>query len=180
MTIFERIGFLLLSLARVDCPGRFGSYNAGVDTYGRSTESGSGRRRVRVSPSPIDPGALAAEVSGPSSGAVVLFLGTVRDHSPGREGITHLDYEAYEGRVEAKIDQIVDEAASRWPVDAAAVEHRTGRVEPGEASVAVAVACAHRAEAFEAARYLIDELKARAPIWKKEVWPGGEEWSPGS
>ena len=109
-----------------------------------------------------------------------MFLGAVRDHSPGRTGITHLDYEAYEGPAEARIEEIVDEAAARWPIDAAAVEHRTGRVLPGEASVAVAVACAHRAEAFAAARYLIDELKARAPIWKKEVWPGGEEWSPGS
>ncbi len=147
---------------------------------GRSTETGPGRRRVRVSPSPIDPGALAAEVSGPSSGGVVVFLGTVRDHSPGRSGITHLDYEAYEGHAEAKIEEIVEEAARRWPIEAVAVEHRIGRVLPGEASVAAAAACAHRAEAFAAARYLIDELKTRAPIWKKEVWPGGEEWSPGS
>ena len=141
---------------------------------------GSDRHRIRVSPLPIDAGALVDEVSVPSSGAIALFLGTVRDHSPGKKGITHLDYEAYEGHVEARIDEIVEEAAARWPIDRVVVEHRIGRVELAEASVAVVVACAHRAEAFAAARYLIDELKARAPIWKKECWPGGEEWSPGS
>ena len=142
--------------------------------------SGPGLCRVRVSPGPIVPGALLAEVSGPSSGAIALFLGTVRDHSPGKHGITHLEYEAYEDHVVARIEAIVEEATSRWPINRLVVEHRIGRVELAEPSVAVAVACGHRAEAFAAARYLIDELKARAPIWKKECWPGGEEWSAGS
>ena len=137
-------------------------------------------RRIRVSVAPIDAATLVEEVSGPSTGAIALFLGTVRDHSPGKQDITHLEYEAYEGHVEAKIDEILDEATARWPIDKVVVEHRIGRVELAEASVAVAVASAHRAEAFAAARYLIDELKMRAPIWKKECWPGGEEWSPGS
>lgn len=139
-----------------------------------------GLRRVRVSPVPIDPGGLVTEVTGPTSGAIALFLGTVRDHSPGKQGITHLEYEAYERHVVAKIETVVDEAVARWPINSLVVEHRIGRVELADASVAVAVACAHRAEAFAAARYLIDELKARAPIWKKECWPGGEEWSAGS
>lgn len=147
---------------------------------GMSTIPVPNLRRVRVSVSPIDAGMLVHEISGPSTGALAIFLGTVRDHSPGKQGITHLEYEAYEGHVEAKIDEVLDEAAARWPIDKVVVEHRVGRVELTEASVAVAVACAHRAEAFAAARYLIDELKARAPIWKKECWPGGEEWSPGS
>lgn len=138
------------------------------------------RRRVRVSARPIDPRALVSEVSGPPSGAIALFLGTVRDHSPGRQGITHLEYEAYEAHVVGRIEEIVEEAAARWPLNGVVVEHRVGRVELTEASVAVVVACAHRAEAFEAARYLIDELKSRAPIWKKEVWPDGEAWSAGS
>lgn len=137
-------------------------------------------RRVRVSALPIDPGALVTEVTGPTSGAIALFLGTVRDHSPGKVGITHIEYEAYERHVVTKIDEVVDRATARWPIDRLVVEHRIGKVELTEVSVAVAVACAHRAEAFAAARYLIDELKARAPIWKKECWPGGEEWSPGS
>lgn len=136
--------------------------------------------RVTVGEEPIDGGALLAEVSRPDSGATVLFLGTVRDHSEGKEGVTHLEYEVFAERVEPKIREIVDEARDRWPVLNAVVEHRSGRVELGEASVAVAVACAHRSDAFEAARFIIDELKKRAPIWKKEFWPGGSEWSPGS
>ena len=138
------------------------------------------KRRVKVSQDQIDGGALLREVAHPASGATALFLGTVRDHSDGKEGVTHLDYEAYEGRVEQTINDLIDEALSRWPLNAAVVEHRVGRVELTETSVAVAVSSAHRAAAFAAAQYLIDELKARAPIWKKEFWPAGEEWSPGS
>jgi molybdopterin synthase catalytic subunit len=86
----------------------------------------------------------------------------------------------YEERVVPEIDKIVGEAAGKWPVLAVVVEHRIGEVRLEEASVAVAVSSAHRADAFDAARYVIDELKVRAPIWKKEFWPGGEEWSQGS
>jgi molybdopterin synthase catalytic subunit len=136
--------------------------------------------RIRVSEEPIDSGALAGEVGRSDAGAVVVFLGTVRDHSPGKKGVTHLEYEAYREQVESKIGEIVAEAGRRWPVRAVIVEHRVGRVEVGESSVGVAVSSAHRAEAFEAARYLIDELKQRAPIWKKEHWPGGADWVEGS
>lgn len=135
---------------------------------------------VRVDGEPIDPQALLGEVARDAAGATVLFLGTVRDHSEGKEGVTHLDYEVYAGKVEPEIAGIVGEACRKWPLQAVAVRHREGRVELGEASVAVAVSSAHRSDAFEAARYLIDELKQRAPIWKKEFWPGGEEWSTGS
>lgn len=130
--------------------------------------------------SAIDAAALLEEVSRPEAGAVALFLGTVRNHSPRREGVTHLEYEVYRSRVEGKIAGIVDEAVDRWPVLAVAVEHRMGRVDVGGVAVAVAVSSAHRAEAFAAARYLIDELKERAPIWKKEHWADGAEWSLGS
>lgn len=136
--------------------------------------------RVTVGESPIDGGALVAEVSRPDSGATVLFLGTVRDHSEGKDGVTHLEYEVFVERVEEKITEIVDQAVSRWPVLSVVVEHRSGRVDLGHPSVAVAVATAHRQDAFEAARFIIDELKSHAPIWKKEFWPGGEEWSEGS
>ena len=136
--------------------------------------------RVTVGDQPIDGGVLVDEVARPDSGATVLFLGTVRDHSEGKQGVTHLDYEVFAEQVEHKIREIVDEAAGKWPVLSVVVEHRSGTVDLGEASVAVAVSCAHRADAFEAARYLIDELKQRAPIWKKEHWPGGSEWSAGS
>lgn len=136
--------------------------------------------RVTVGNEPIDGGALVAEVSRADSGATVLFLGTVRDHSDGKKGVTHLEYEVFAERVEPKIEEIVNDAASRWPILSAVVEHRSGRVDLGEASVAVAVASAHRSDAFAAARFIIDELKGRAPIWKKEFWPGGAEWSRGS
>jgi molybdopterin synthase catalytic subunit len=136
--------------------------------------------RVRVGDDPIDAAALVEEVGRPDSGATVLFLGTARDHSPGHQGVTHLDYEVYAEQVEPKIREIVAEAVRQWPVLDVVVEHRSGRVEVGEASVAVAVSAGHRAEAFAAAQYLIDELKTRAPIWKKEHWPGGSEWSQGS
>lgn len=136
--------------------------------------------RVTVGDDPIDGASLIAEVGRPDSGATVLFLGTVRDHSEGKDDVTHLEYEVYLEQVEPKIREIVLEAGERWPVQSAAVEHRSGRVEVGEASVAVAVSCAHRADAFAAAEFIIDELKQRAPIWKKEFWPGGAEWSRGS
>lgn len=136
--------------------------------------------RVTVGEQPIDAAALVAEIGRPDSGATVLFLGTVRDHSDGKEGVTHLEYEVFAERVEPKIEEIVNQAYSRWPILSVVVEHRSGTVALGEASVAVAVATAHRSDAFAAARFIIDELKLRAPIWKKEFWPGGAEWSPGS
>jgi molybdopterin synthase catalytic subunit len=136
--------------------------------------------RVSVGDRPIDGGALLGEVGRPDSGATVLFVGTVRDHSPGKEGVSHLEYEVFVEQVEPKIVEIVEEARERWPILAAAVEHRSGRVVVGEISVAVAVSAAHRADAFEAARFIIDELKQQAPIWKKEFWPEGSEWSQGS
>ncbi|HEX6220167.1 MAG TPA: molybdenum cofactor biosynthesis protein MoaE [Acidimicrobiia bacterium] len=143
-------------------------------------EQGRQSIRVTVGDDPIDGGSLVAEVGRPDSGATVLFLGTVRDHSDGKEDVTHLEYEVYREQVEPKIREIVEEAATKWPVQSVAVEHRSGRVDVGEASVGVAVSCAHRADAFAAARFIIDELKQRAPIWKKEYWPGGAEWSRGS
>lgn len=131
---------------------------------------------ISVSEDPIDAGSLAARVGRDDAGAVVVFLGTVRDHSEGRQGVVALEYEAYTGVVEEKIAEVVGEARGRWDLGAVAAVHRVGRLAVGEASVGVAVSAAHRPEAFAAARYLIDELKARAPIWKKEFWDDGEEW----
>jgi molybdopterin synthase catalytic subunit len=131
---------------------------------------------IAVAEEPIDAGQVLAHVADPSCGAIVLFLGTVRDHSPGIDGVTHLEYEAYGGVVEEKIADVVAEARERWPVRRVAAVHRVGELQIGETSVAVAASSPHRKDAFEAGRYLIDELKARAPIWKKEHWPGGAEW----
>lgn len=136
--------------------------------------------RIAVIDRPLDVAAALAEVGHPGAGAVALFVGTVRDHSEGHSGITQLEYEAFEGRVEDVIAAIVAEAVERWPILAGVVEHRIGRVDLGGPTVVVAISTAHRGDAFEAARYLIDELKARAPLWKKEHWPGGAEWVEGA
>ncbi len=131
---------------------------------------------VVVAPEPIDASTLVEFVSTPQCGAIALFLGTVRDHSKGKAGVTHLEYEAYDGVVVGKIAEIVAEARTKWEVERVAAVHRIGSLAVGESSVAVAVGSGHRGEAFAAARYVIDELKARVPIWKKEHWPGGAEW----
>ena len=139
-------------------------------------QQGRDRDSVAVGPDPIDPAALVAQVTGPQCGAVILFLGTVRDHSEGKVGVTHLEYEAYDDVVESKIAEIVGEARAKWDLESVAVVHRVGSLEVGDISVAVAVGSGHREEAFVAGRYVIDELKSRVPIWKKEHWPGGAEW----
>src|SRR5579862_4444622 len=128
---------------------------------------------VRSVPLSVDDCVRAVEA--PECGGIVLFLGTVRDNSEGKR-TDHLEYEAYVEMVETVIGHIVDEATSRWSIGHTAVQHRTGELQIGEISVIVAVSAPHRAEAFEAGRYIIDELKARAPIWKKEFGESGEVW----
>lgn len=139
-------------------------------------QAGRDRDLVAVGPEPIDPIRLVEYVGGPACGAVALFLGTVRAHSEGKEAVTHLEYEAYDDVAERKIAEIVAEARDRWDVERVAVAHRVGSLDVGETSVAVAVGSGHRAEAFASSRFIIDELKSRVPIWKKEHWPGGAEW----
>jgi molybdopterin synthase catalytic subunit len=121
----------------------------------------------------LQPASLLAVVADPR-------LGTARNHSEGKTDISHLEYEAYPGLVEGKIKEVIDEAIGRWRLRAVVVEHRVGEVAVGDPSVAVVVAAEHREEAFAAGRYVIDELKARAPIWKKEHWPGGAAWVEGA
>jgi molybdopterin synthase catalytic subunit len=114
----------------------------------------------------------------PDCGAVVLFSGTARDHSPGREGVTELEYEAYEEHVVTRLAAIAAEARRRWPAIGRIVQlHRLGPVPVGASSVVVVVSAPHRVEAFAAARFCIDTLKATVPIWKREVWDGGESWA---
>lgn len=132
---------------------------------------------VAVSLDPIDPAVLERRVADPAAGAIVLFMGTVRDHSDGRSGVTHLEYEAYAGVAEDKITEVIVEMRERWSeVLRCAAVHRVGSLAVGEVAVCVAVSSPHRRDAFEAGQYLIDELKSRVPIWKKEHWPGGAEW----
>ncbi len=116
-------------------------------------------------------------VGRPDCGGIVLFSGTARDHSEGRAGVTVLEYEAYVKQVTPRLEALVDEARVRWPdIGRVAVLHRVGRVEIGESAVVAAVSAPHRDEAFAAARFCIDGLKATIPIWKREVWEGGESW----
>jgi molybdopterin synthase catalytic subunit len=123
-------------------------------------------------------GAVATFVERADCGASVVFTGAVRDHSEGRAGVRSLEYEAYEEEVTPRLASIAAEARSRWPtVGRLALLHRTGLLAVGEASVVVAVSAPHRDAAFEAARFCIDTLKATAPIWKREAWEGGEDWS---
>ena len=117
----------------------------------------------------------------PSCGAVVLFSGTVRDHAEGRDGVQSLTYEAYEDQVLVRFAEIVAETRRRWPeTGRVAIWHRTGRLELGESSVITVVSAPHRAESFEAGRYVIDALKESAPIWKHEVWADGSDWGTGA
>ncbi len=114
-------------------------------------------------------------VRGPGSGGLVTFIGSVRDISEGKR-VTYLEYEAYEPMALAKLEQVVDEARERWPVQELAIQHRLGHLDIGEDAVIVAVACAHRGAAFAACQYVIDRLKEIVPIWKKEFGEGGEVW----
>ena len=106
----------------------------------------------------------------------MLFLGTVRELTDGRRTLA-LDYEAYPQMAEAKLSELEAAARSRWPIDRLGIIHRLGRLELGDISVAVAVSCPHRKQAFEAGQFLIDELKVTVPIWKQENWDDGtKEW----
>jgi molybdopterin synthase catalytic subunit len=124
----------------------------------------------------IDHGALTEQVRRPDCGAVVTFLGTVRDITGDRVTVA-LDYEAYPTMAESKMAEIELDTRGRWPVGDMVMVHRLGHLEIGEISVAVALSCPHRAQAFEACRYAIDRLKEVVPIWKKENWVDGTtEW----
>ena len=127
----------------------------------------------------LDPTALHNLVRSPQAGAVSLFMGVVRDNNLGRD-VDYLEYDAYPAMATKVMRQIAAEIRERWDVLDIAMYHRIGRLEIGEASVAVAVASAHRGEGIEACHYGIDRLKAIVPIWKKEVWADGEEWIEGS
>jgi MoaE-MoaD fusion protein len=123
----------------------------------------------------LDLAELVAEVSHPGAGAIATFIGTTRDHSRGRN-VTRLEYDAYPEMAEAEMKRIGDLVKERHGVTQVAIAHRTGVVPIGEASVMIAVSAPHRGAALEACRDAIDTLKQTVPIWKKEVFEGGEEW----
>lgn len=126
----------------------------------------------------LDRDALVAAVSHPGAGGIVVFEGVVRDNARGKQ-VRYLEYDVYPEMAVQQIREIVAEAERRWGVERVAVAHRIGRLEIGEASVIIVVALPHRAEAFDACRYIIDTLKTTVPIWKKEVATNGEEWVEG-
>jgi molybdopterin synthase catalytic subunit len=121
----------------------------------------------------LDPAALARRLAHPACGALVTFEGWVRNHSEGQE-VLRLDYEGYEVLAVKEGERVVAEACSRFPVDAAACVHRLGSLALGDLAVWVGVAAAHRGAAFDACRYIIDEVKGRVPIWKKEHYASGD------
>jgi molybdopterin synthase catalytic subunit len=132
--------------------------------------------RTAIVQHPIDPQALVAEVSAVGNGATILFLGTVREVNDGR-AVRGIEYASYESMAARELQTIAREASARFGTNDIVVEHRIGRLALGEVSVAIAVAHPHRAEAYDASRYLIEELKRRVPIWKREEYADGtREW----
>jgi molybdopterin synthase catalytic subunit len=144
-------------------------------TSWRSSRRSPEGSRLYLSEQPVDLTTLIAAVQSPERGGIACFLGTVRNHHGGRD-VVRLEYSAYAPMVEAECARIVAEAESRWNV-AVSLRHRIGRLEVGDAAVAVVAASAHRDEAFIACRHVIEELKRRVPIWKREYFADGSvEW----
>jgi molybdopterin synthase catalytic subunit len=130
---------------------------------------------------PIATEPLVAWATTPRIGAVVVFLGVVRDHAEGRDDVVALTYEAYEEPARRRLAEIVATVRAEWPMlDRVAVVHRLGRLALSETAVAVVVSSPHRAEAFAAAEACIDRVKASVPIWKKEHWSDGSDWATGA
>jgi molybdopterin synthase catalytic subunit/molybdopterin converting factor small subunit len=130
---------------------------------------------LRLTGDPVDIDAVIAEVADERAGAVATFVGTVRERSRGRT-VLHLEYEAYEGMAEAVMVRIANDLKAKYELCEVAITHRVGRVDIGEASVAIAVSAPHRHDALAACHEAIDTLKVEVPLWKKEVYDGGEEW----
>jgi molybdopterin synthase catalytic subunit len=132
-----------------------------------------------ISSAPLDLDALVGAVSSPGQGAVTSFLGIVRNENLNRR-VTHLEYEAYEPLAVRALNRIRDEARERWPAVELGIHHRIGRLGIGDASVAIAAASGHRADAFAACRYAIERVKQIVPIWKHEYFEGGDVWIEGA
>ena len=128
----------------------------------------------KITSEDIELGDVVRAVEAGDAGAIVHFLGVVRNNTEGRE-VSYLEYEAYPPMAEKKMAEIAQEIHEKWGLDRVAMIHRVGRLEIGEVSVAVAVASPHRKEAFEACHYAMNRLKQVVPIWKREVWADGEE-----
>ncbi len=134
---------------------------------------------VRISADPIDGEALVRRVAGPAEGAVILFLGTVRDHNLER-AVIRLDYEAYEPMALRELETVCAEAGKRFGLSRVAAVHRIGSLEPGQTSLGVAVSSPHRDAAYRASRWIVEEVKRRLPVWKREAYADGtDRWLAG-
>lgn len=136
---------------------------------------GAADARVALGPAPLELARVVDRVTAPQRGGLVTFTGLVRDHFDGR-AVQRLEYEAYEPMALRELSALCDDIEARWPGTAVSMEHRLGLLEIGDTAVVIAVAGAHRGEAFEACRYAIDQLKIRVPIFKKEVYADGSTW----
>jgi len=138
----------------------------------------AGREWVELSPDPLPVDIATRWATTPAAGAVVTFLGVTREQSEGRTGVQALTYEAYTDQAVGRMAEIAAVARDRWPeLERLVLLHRTGEVALSEVSVVVVASSPHRAEAFEAAQFCIDTLKATVPIWKREHWEGGSDWA---
>ena len=146
-----------------------------------SSPSGDAGRETlyRVTLEPLDAADTAQSVASPDCGAVATFIGLVRDHNLGRP-VRWLDYECYEPLAVKSLERIAEEAAAEWPGARLAIAHRIGALQIGEASVVIAAASPHRADAFAACRYAIERIKQIVPIWKHEHFDGGDSWIEGA
>ena len=133
----------------------------------------------KITQSPINTQELADFVADPTAGAMATFVGMTRNTNEGRQ-VTSLEYECYPGMAEKEMEKIAAEVLRRWPIKKIAMVHRLGRVDIGEASVAIAAASPHRSEAFAACRYAIERIKQVAPVWKHEHFEGGDVWIEGA
>jgi molybdopterin synthase catalytic subunit/molybdopterin converting factor small subunit len=161
-------------------PGGFALYEGAEVAWLPPVAGGAGGEVVSVflTAEPLDSQALAAAVAHPGAGAIALFLGVVRDHE-GERKVERLEYEAYEGLATKRLRAVAEECLAMWPEARIAVAHRVGPLDIGEASVVVAVATPHRAEAFDCCRTLMDRVKVAVPVWKKSIGPDGDKWVEG-
>lgn len=133
---------------------------------------------IRVTPEVLSTEEAVRAVESPAAGAINVFLGVVRNNNLGRS-VGYLEYDAYPEMAERVMRQLGEEAVERFGLEDCAILHRTGRLGIGETSLVVAISCGHRAESFEAGHWLVNEIKKKVPVWKKEVWDNGEAWIEG-
>jgi molybdopterin synthase catalytic subunit len=155
-----------------------GSEVVWLPPVGGGASDGPGVVRAQLTREVLDLARLVTEVSAPSCGGIASFVGVVRDMDEGRP-VRALEYDAYDRLAAVQLQAVADEAARKWPMARIALQHRTGRLVVGEASVAIAVACPHRADAFACCRHVIDRVKEAVPIWKKEEGEVGARWLEG-